>query len=67
MILKPERFEEYGPTDSKKPYLIEPGVTDAVQIIFSTTHKGLLLIRMTFEDTEGYKWSTKEIISTSDS
>ena len=58
--------EVYGPSDMAKPYLIEPGITDIVQLIFYIKYQGLLVVDLVFKDKQNYKWSTREVISTED-
>lgn len=57
--------EEYGPTDPQNPYLVEPGITDSVHVVFSTTFTGFIFAQVIFEDMNKYVWSCKRIFSTS--
>lgn len=64
-VIEPvEYLQDYD--DPKEEIILEPGVTCEVKgyVVFSTSHKGLMLIRSTFVDNEDYMWVDYKIVDT---
>jgi|GEM_PF-4743299 len=57
-----EFLKDFGPWDAKNPYIIEPGITETVQIVFSTNYCGIVLLQARFVDKDNYKYMTKAIV-----
>jgi hypothetical protein len=56
-FLKP--FESWYP---EEPFLLEPGTTESLHAIFSTTEKGLIYLKCGFVDREDNLWTAEKII-----
>lgn len=52
-------FEFWYP---KEPYIIEPGVTDTLHVVFSTSYDGIVLLKARFVDKDDYLYITKKVI-----
>jgi len=46
----------------EKPYLLEPGTTETINVVFSTSHDGLIFIKASFVDKDDNLWTAKKII-----
>ena len=57
-----EFLADFGPCNAKKPYIIEPEVTETVHIVFSTNYDGVALLTAEFVDKHGYLYMTKKLI-----
>jgi len=44
------------------PYLLEPGTIETMQVIFSTSHDGLICIKVSYVDKDDNMWTAKKII-----
>lgn len=53
-------FESWG--SPKEPYIIEPGVTETVHVVFSTTYYGIVLLKASFVDENGYLYMAKKVV-----
>jgi len=52
----------FGPWNPKKPYIIEPEVTETIHIVFSTNYDGIALLTAEFVDKHDYLYMTKKPI-----
>jgi len=52
-------FEFWYP---EEPYIIEPGVTEIVHVVFSTSYDGIVLLKASFVDKDDYLYMTKKVV-----
>jgi len=48
--------------DPKNPYILEPGIAIIEHVIFSTRYDGIVFLKASFVDKEGYLHMTKKIV-----